>query len=744
LRLQIDRKGISFLQFYFEISKLTQELQQKRLIMNASIKQIIFYFLFICSHDSIAQNQWQPITGLYGSITTFDYAESSNKVFAIGAAGVYLSSNMDFFWEVEPEFTEFEILAIEAKDDSIFVVHRGLDNDARPFLSVSYNEGSTWQEPILVSEFPYDLIHLSYVANQLVIATSADDGGIILKSNDLGQTWSNEAMPEFILTTNNIWDKNESHIVYSVQTDALSSMNFVYSVIEGTWSFIPETEHFTNVYSYIYNNRIFTAYDDLTNFNIHSCALDGTDNQLIYSNGNLIEYNGFIEVNGTLAFLITEADTPYNGYELYVSNDVGQTFNHQTTLINTPEWIGPITILESGECILQSGPNLELMSVDFLNYQMINDGLIMSGIDYVKSANNVIYASKTGIYLGRSNNEGVSFENQSEQNQFLSGCILQQGDTLLYLTSGNYVAQRLNRSFDNGNTFDTQPILTYFDYHDPVQKGVIINDKTYLFFDVFLNFDKILKSEDYGVSWTETSRPSDFAGIIHGINGMLFYLGDDLYRYNEQTDTWQDLNCPINNYEQLNQCKMRSMGNNLWIKNDLNQQVILMEDGVTWITPAIDLLDVTQIGNTIYGLGSQFLYASNDFGQTWLNTQISVPNGDNLHMTEHGSQLLVYGGNDPSASIWKIDAPQITLGFVSDQEKNTVVHPNPSHGLIKLTEYTEQTIQVTITDLSGKLVAINSSTNGELDLSRLNPGIYLGVIQAAQGQSTKRFKVVKM
>jgi hypothetical protein len=79
-----------------------------------------------------------------------------------------------------------------------------------------------------------------------------------------------------------------------------------------------------------------------------------------------------------------------------------------------------------------------------------------------------------------------------------------------------------------------------------------------------------------------------------------------------------------------------------------------------------------------------------------------------------------------------------------NEEQKVLVYPNPTNATIKLIGYSDQTITISLSDLSGKLVSLKNCVNGELDLSELNQGVYLGTIQAAQGQSARRFKVVKM
>jgi hypothetical protein len=79
-----------------------------------------------------------------------------------------------------------------------------------------------------------------------------------------------------------------------------------------------------------------------------------------------------------------------------------------------------------------------------------------------------------------------------------------------------------------------------------------------------------------------------------------------------------------------------------------------------------------------------------------------------------------------------------------NEEQNVLVYPNPTNATIKLIGYSDQTMTITLSDLSGKLVASRTCVDGELDLSELNQGVYLGIIQASKGRPARRFKVVKI
>lgn len=77
-----------------------------------------------------------------------------------------------------------------------------------------------------------------------------------------------------------------------------------------------------------------------------------------------------------------------------------------------------------------------------------------------------------------------------------------------------------------------------------------------------------------------------------------------------------------------------------------------------------------------------------------------------------------------------------------NQENFVQIYPNPTRSSIRINEVPQATL-VSFTDLSGKQVLSIPFSNLEIDLSSLNPGIYLGSIIVNNG-ATKRFKVIKL
>ena len=676
--------------------------------------------------------QWQEISNIYGSNPTDEYAETTNKIVARGSTGLYLADKSEYFWELESSFTGFYVYTIAASGDTIFVVHRGEGVDTRIFLRISFDEGNTWEESTLIGDYSNFLdIHLSYVAQQLVIDLNSSDGAI-LKSSDLGQSWSNEPFPNFISDVFLLLDRDDSNILFYVNTNIDTCKYFTYSVIDGNWHGIPNTGYQIGPgAAYIFNNRVYRLIVN-DSLNIYSCAMDGSDNQLIYTNNNTLNFNGFLETNGMMAYLTQEPTTPLNAKELYVSTDNGLTFTHQTTLINTPTWQNIKKPLESGECIVRSGANLYLMSADFQNYELITDGFVLQDIDYVTSINDVIYAYELSMFFGRSADNGLNFEDILPTNGALMGGMIHQGDSIYYETFDEETFFKFYRSYNNGVTFESFPLGgPNFNYTTIFQKSVFLNNKIYTIFTDQADFPTILMSADYGETWTTIPCPSLWPGILHVNNGEMYLFSEDLFKYNEQTNTWTDLNCPVVNngaFGLIQECKLRSMGNNLWISNEENEQIVLLSDGASWALPSNNLFDVVQIGNTIYGLGDQFILASSDFGQTWQPTYLAVPFVGVTHMTSHGTQLLVYGGFSTTGTIWRTEAPQVVSGMVYYDTNNNGVYEDGEPGVphVLVHSLNSQTFA-----MSGATGNFNVSFSGIEDqlLIEVNNALYTAVPQ---------------
>lgn len=89
---------------------------------------------------------------------------------------------------------------------------------------------------------------------------------------------------------------------------------------------------------------------------------------------------------------------------------------------------------------------------------------------------------------------------------------------------------------------------------------------------------------------------------------------------------------------------------------------------------------------------------------------------------------------------------QNTMGVAENMTDSFVIYPNPASGTVNLlfTESTTDTVNVTVTDLSGKTVVSKKvSTNGDamLDVSSLSSGMYFINVKADEKQQTKKLMI---
>ena len=74
---------------------------------------------------------------------------------------------------------------------------------------------------------------------------------------------------------------------------------------------------------------------------------------------------------------------------------------------------------------------------------------------------------------------------------------------------------------------------------------------------------------------------------------------------------------------------------------------------------------------------------------------------------------------------------------------NIKMYPNPTTNVLNITELTESST-INVFNVSGQLVLTKSSidTNEKIDLSALDNGIYMIVIEGKNGETAKRQRVV--
>ncbi|OAD90711.1 hypothetical protein A7A78_05440 [Aequorivita soesokkakensis] len=80
-----------------------------------------------------------------------------------------------------------------------------------------------------------------------------------------------------------------------------------------------------------------------------------------------------------------------------------------------------------------------------------------------------------------------------------------------------------------------------------------------------------------------------------------------------------------------------------------------------------------------------------------------------------------------------------SLGVSDNSNSNFSIYPNPANGKVNINTSIAGEKQVVVYDLLGKQV-INTTTNGELNISALKSGVYL--VSITQNETTATVKLV--
>lgn len=693
------------------------------------LRFVLIGFTFLIFHPFSGKAQWQEISNIYGGNPLQLIKETPNKLVGIALTRVYIANQSDYFWQEVPEFAQTQIFGMTTSNDTIFVLHRGSDPDQRVYLKMSFDEGNTWQTSQLVANSGNGEMTMAFVSGQLITTGYFEGEEKIMKSTDLGVTWTTGLLPTTISSVVSILDQNETHILFRVSPGISNNSNtFSYSIANGTWHAISNLTN--SAYAnevFIYEDRIYSAIEEIFDITVYSYALDGSDFQTLYTTSNFWYFRGFIELNGVFVLEIAP-DASSTIYELYTSTDNGQTFTLQSTLNNTPALFGDIP-LSNGECLISTNSNLFLMSSDFQNYEPITNGLILTSIGYLDSFNDALWAGKVNVSFQRSTDNGTTFNPFPTSFGTPYGGIAHKGDTLFYQAMNEESNLIGYRSFDNGLTIET---LTSSDYYPNIntntQKSVFYHNKLYSYYWNFTNNSNIATSTDVGETWVEIPNPE--VGIETGnflvANDNLYLYGEDLYRFDETNTTWIALNSPVIVLGGSLYGKIRALGNNLWLSNDVGEQIVLLADQTTWVDPGVYLRDVILVGDIAYGLGSQYLYTSADYGQSWQSTGIQVPPAGNDNLVSYGGFLFISGGYN--SSIWKLGLPQIVSGVVYYDANSNSIRDQNEFGIPQILIHSQNNETYA---MSGPTGAFTFNYNGNSDqlTVELNNSQYTAVPQ---------------
>lgn len=171
----------------------------------------------------------------------------------------------------------------------------------------------------------------------------------------------------------------------------------------------------------------------------------------------------------------------------------------------------------------------------------------------------------------------------------------------------------------------------------------------------------------------------------------------------------------------------------VWSKTFPNDSATYKEKTFTYNIDFTTVAGVTT--DTCLGVVMQDTYGDGwDVNETGATVEhgVTITSGD-------GTVLFTHNGTF-GQQIWQ-DATFKTNGLLGNEKLETssfAVYPNPSNGIFNFN--TEETINVTVTDLTGKTVhtAKGIENGGSMDLSGLQTGMYIAKINGASGERVEK------
>lgn len=170
-----------------------------------------------------------------------------------------------------------------------------------------------------------------------------------------------------------------------------------------------------------------------------------------------------------------------------------------------------------------------------------------------------------------------------------------------------------------------------------------------------------------------------------------------------------------------------------WAKTFPNNNATYKEKTFTYVVPA----DKIPAGDC-YGIVLQDAYGDGWVYNTNGSATPTAPYG--ITVTDADGTVLFENDGDFGQMVWQ-DATFTTDGTAANEEfaaSTFAVYPNPSTGIFSFS--TEETIDVTVVDITGKTVhtAKGIENGGSINLSALQSGMYIAKINGASGERVEK------
>ncbi|MDD3738997.1 MAG: T9SS type A sorting domain-containing protein [Lentimicrobiaceae bacterium] len=400
--------------------------------------------------------------------------------------------------------------------------------------------------------------------------------------------------------------------------------------------------------------------------------------------------------------------------------------------------------------------SLSVFSQDFWSpLQTPNDenvhsiGVTKTGITFI--------GTSSGLY--KSVDDGLNWTKIDLEIYNLFDLFIDKHDRIFVLVNdSNNLSYAVHYSLDEGDEFNKiqVPYEGYF-----YNSRVYAND-SYIY--VYSN-DLVYKTSDFGVSWSNSCvyhfvepKPGStlsFRKMLENKNGELFlysYVNEEpkravVFKSVDKGDTWNIIGefrsdrHVIDMAFNSDETPYVICSDSLYYFNEIASVWESYSLPFRWgYSLAIDINDVIYITDDLDGSS---IAKSIDGGENWepITNNITQNSGlGNLYISPDG-YLYVYNRLHKSTN--KIFEPvQVEINTCSEFS----VYPNPTTNIINIS--TEQfpnneISSITITDISGREMNVNTVNNARIDISNLNEGTYIITVSAGNKVYRSKFLVMR-
>ena len=275
---------------------------------------------------------------------------------------------------------------------------------------------------------------------------------------------------------------------------------------------------------------------------------------------------------------------------------------------------------------------------------------------------------------------------------------------------------------------------------------------------VYVGYDKVYKSSNYGVSWAPVSQA--VGGLLDNLkiapsNNQVMYISraTQIFKTEDAGATdWTRMTTPGGGINSI--AIHPTKPNKIAVATSNNNKVYVSEDGgVTWTNYRFNLPDFSSLALVWDNNGKDGLYLGMDYGIYYIDNTFTewqpfsnlLPNVMINELEINDVNNTIYAGSY-GRGLWVSPVVDGTAGIEDETfESNVSLYPNPATSQITIALQNPMKTEIRIFDISGKLLQFETSafeTNKfTMDISTLSSGVYFVRLNSEAGSATKKLLV---